>query len=61
MQTIKQIVHSIADNLPEQATFEDVMHSLYVFQKLGRSLKAAEEGKVISQDDMEKRYLDGTC
>jgi len=36
--------------LPEQAT-------LYVRQKLERSLQAAEEGKVTSQDEMEKRYL----
>lgn len=34
------------------------MHALYVRQKLERSLQAAKEGKVISQEDMERRYLD---
>lgn len=57
MQTVKQIVHDIADRLPEQATFDDAMHALYVRQKLERSLQAAEEGKVTSQEEMEKRYL----
>ncbi|MGF1546441.1 MAG: hypothetical protein ACFCUG_03840 [Thiotrichales bacterium] len=57
MQTIKQIVHDIAEHLPEQATFDDAMYALYVRQKLERSLQAAEEGKVTSQDEMEKRYL----
>lgn len=57
MQTVKQIVHDIADHLPEQATFDDAMHALYVRQKLARSIQAAEEGKVISQEEMEKRYL----
>ncbi len=57
MQTIKQIVHDIADHLPEQATFDDAMHALYVRQKLERSLQAAQEGKVTTQEEMEKRYL----
>lgn len=57
MQTLKQIVHDIADHLPEQATFDDAMYALYVRQKLERSLAAAREGKVTSQEDMEKRFL----
>ena len=57
MQTVKQIIHDIADHLPEQATFDDAMHALYVRQKLERSLQAARDGKVTSQEDMEKRYL----
>lgn len=57
MQSIKQIIHDIADHLPEQATFDDAMYAIYVRQKLERSLQAAEEGKVTSQEEMEKRYL----
>lgn len=60
MQNVKQIVHDIADHLPEQATLDDAMHALYVRQKLERSLQAAKEGKVISQEEMERRYLDDT-
>jgi hypothetical protein len=58
MPTVKEIVHEIADRLSEEATFDDAMYALYVRQKLQRSLQAAEEGKVISQEEMEKRYLD---
>jgi hypothetical protein len=57
MQTVKQIVHDIADHLPDQASFDDAMYAIYVRQKLERSLKAAEEGKISSQEEMEKRYL----
>ncbi len=57
MQTIKQIIHDIADQLPDQATFDDAMYALYVRQKLERSLQAARDGKVTSQEEMEKRYL----
>lgn len=57
MQTVKQIVHDVADHLPEQATLDDAMYALYVRQKLERSLAAAKEGKVISQEAVEARYL----
>jgi len=36
IQTIKQIMHEIADQLPEQASFDDAMRILYVRQKLDR-------------------------
>ncbi len=58
MQTVKQIVHDIAENLSEQATLDDAMYALYVRQKLEHSLQAAKDGKVISQEEMERRYLD---
>lgn len=58
MQNVKQIVHDIAEHLPEQATLDDAMHALYIRQKLERSLQAAKEGKVISQEEMERRFLD---
>lgn len=57
MQTVKEIVHDIADHLPEKATFDDAMYAIYVRQKLERSLATANAGHVISQEDMEKRYL----
>lgn len=57
MQTVKQIVHDIADHLTDQATFDDAMYAIYVRQKLEQSLQTAAEGKITSQEDMEKRYL----
>ena len=50
-------VHDIANHLPDQASFDDALYALYVRQKLERSLNAAEEGKITSQEEMEKRYL----
>lgn len=57
MATAKQIVHEIADMLPEQATLEEAMHRLYVRQKLERSLQAAKDGNVMSQEDMERQFI----
>ncbi len=56
MSTVKQIVHEIAEQLSEQATLDDAMHTLYVRQKLERSLQAAREGKVVTQEEMEQHF-----
>jgi len=57
MQTIKQIVHDIADHLPEQATFDDAMHALYVRQKLEKGLRDLDEGRTYTQEEVEQRLL----
>lgn len=57
MSTVKQIMREIADQLPEQATLDDAMYTLYVRQKLERSLQAAREGKVVTQEQMEQQFL----
>jgi hypothetical protein len=57
MQTIKQTAHELISHLPEQASWDDVMYALYVRQKLERSLQAASEGRVTSQEDAKKRFL----
>lgn len=58
MQTVKQIIHDVVDHLPEQATFDDAMYAIYVRQKLERSLEAAEQRKITTQEEMERQYLD---
>ncbi len=57
MQTVKQIVHDIADHLPEQATFDDAMYALYVRQKLEKGLRDLAEGRTFTQEEVEHRLL----
>lgn len=57
MQTLKEIVHEIADHLPEQATFDDAMYALYVRQKLEKGLRDIEEGRTYTQEEVEQRLL----
>jgi hypothetical protein len=57
MQTVKQSAHELIDHLSDQATWDDVMYTLYVRQKLERSLQAAREGKVTSHEEAKKRFL----
>ena len=57
MSIIKDEAKKIIDSLPEQATWEDIMYQFYVKKKIAASLKAAEEGNVISHDDVKKRLM----
>jgi predicted transcriptional regulator len=55
MKGIKQEVITILDNLPNDCTLEDVQYHLYVLQKIQKGLKDGEEGRVYTQEEMEKR------
>ena len=57
MYSVKNSEHEVINQLAEQANWEDVMHAFYVRQKLERSLKAAEEGRVTSHLEAKKRFL----
>lgn len=45
MQSVKRIIHEIADQLSEDAIPDDAMHALYVRRKLARAIEAAERGR----------------
>ncbi len=57
MQSVKQIVHDIADHLPEQATFDDAMYAIYVRQKLEEGLRDLDEGRTYTQEEVEQQLL----
>ena len=57
MQTVKQIIHDIADHLSEQATFDDAMYALYIRQKLEKGLRDLDEGRTCTQEEAEQRLL----
>ena len=56
MQTLKKIVHDIADHLPEQATFDDAIYALYR-QKLEEGLCDLAEGRTQTQGEVEQQLL----
>jgi predicted transcriptional regulator len=57
MQTMKQIIHDIADHLPEQASWDDVMYTLYVRQKIEEGLADIAEGRVVSHEEAKRQLL----
>ena len=56
MASPKEAVLELVKSLPDEASLEDIQYHLYVLQKIDRGLKDADEGRVISQEEMEKRF-----
>ncbi len=55
MTTAKEAARQIIEEMPDQATWDDIMYELYVKQKIDMGLRAAEEGKVVSQNEAKRR------
>lgn len=53
---LKKEVEGLLKNLPEDANWDDVMYQIYVRQSIEQGLKDAEEGRVISHEEIKKKY-----
>jgi len=54
MWTAKQEVSNLLNRLPEDCSLEDIQYHLYVLKKIERGLKDVEEGRVYTQEEVEK-------
>lgn len=57
MSIPKDEAKKLIDNLPEQATWDDIMYQFYVKKKIMIGLQAAEDGLVYLHEDVKKRML----
>jgi len=55
MQTIKHEVVRMVNKLPDEVGYDEIMAEIYFRQKVDKSLKQIEEGKVISHEEAKKR------
>jgi predicted transcriptional regulator len=55
MTTAKQEVRELLEQLPEDASLEDIQYHIYVRQKIEKGLEAARQGRVISREEAERR------
>ena len=55
MSTAKEEVRKMLDSLPDEVSYEDIQYHIYVRQKVERGLKDVEEGRVFSQEEVERR------
>ena len=55
MSTAKEDVRRILDQLPDDATLEDIQYHLYVRQKIERAIDEADSGQVVTHEEMEER------
>ena len=57
MSLVREEAKKLLDTLPDQASWDDIMYEMYVKKKIEEGLKAADEGKLISHEDVKKRFL----
>lgn len=55
MATAKEEVLKMLQRLPDESSFEDIQYHIYVREKVARGLKDAQEGHVLSQEEVERR------
>lgn len=55
MATAKDDVRKLLDDLPDDASLEDIQYHIYVRNKIENGLEDIEEENVLSQDEVEKR------
>lgn len=55
MQLIKEKVHYLIENLPENADYDDIMEAIFVHQKIETGLNQLDNGEFISHEEMKKR------
>jgi predicted transcriptional regulator len=58
MQTgsIKQEATRLLDNLPEKATWDDLMYQIYVRQTIEAGIKDSDEGRTVDVQEVRKRF-----
>jgi predicted transcriptional regulator len=55
METAKEEVRRILDSLPDDATLEDIQYRIYVRQAIAVGLRDIDQGRVVSQEEVERR------
>jgi predicted transcriptional regulator len=53
--TAKDEVRKLLDQLPDEASLEEIQYHIYVRQKIETGLRDAEEGRLLSQEEVERR------
>jgi hypothetical protein len=56
MAAVKDEVRRIADELPEDATWDDVMDRIYVNQAIEAGLRSSKTGKLRTVEEVRKAY-----
>jgi hypothetical protein len=56
MSPVKEEAKNIIEDLPDTASWDDIMYEFYVRKKIDLGLEAAEAGAVVSQNEVEKRF-----
>lgn len=56
IESVKKQAHQLLDNLPDSATWEDVMYRIYVRQAIEAGIKDSDAGRTIDVKEVRKRF-----
>jgi predicted transcriptional regulator len=56
MHAIKEEAIILIKSLPDNCSWDDIIYELYVKKKIEIGLEAAKEGRVVSHEDVKKRF-----
>ena len=54
--SVKKEARRLVEDLPEDATWDDLMYRIYVRQAIEVGIRDAEEGRVVSVDEVRARF-----
>lgn len=57
MPTTKKQALELIKKLPEKVSWDDIMYEIYVRKKIEAGIKAADEGRVVSHEEVKKRFI----
>ena len=52
----KEVAHKLIDQLPDNATWDDLMHEIYVCEVIDRGLEDSRQGKTKDVKEIRKKY-----
>ena len=56
MSTVKESVLELAQRLPEECTWDDVMYEIYVRQKIEAGIRDADEGRTVQHEEVFQEF-----
>jgi hypothetical protein len=55
-ESIKQEAYRILDNLPDKATWDDLMYKIYVRQTIEAGIKDSDEGRTVDVKEVRNKF-----
>jgi predicted transcriptional regulator len=58
MATVKEKIHEIVEMQPEDSSYDEILVELALARMVDRGLEDSKQGRVISNEDIQRRILE---